>query len=338
MTQILTAQGIQLAYERFGKPQDPCVILIMGLGAHMRIWPDALCQSIASQGFQVIRFDNRDSGQSSLMTEQGSPSLWRTWVHTKLKRKPNLPYTLKDMGKDVIGLMDALSIESAHLVGASMGGMIAQILAAKKRKRVRSLTSIMSAASSPGLPGPKLSVLLQLAKRPPPFNREAALRYTMRMNRLIGSPDYPLNDEELQQLAEISLERAAPACGFKRQLAAVTAAGDRRALLSKIKAPTLVIHGSADPLIPVRMGMDAASAIKKSKLKIIDGMGHDLPPALLPKLSKLLGKHLKKAEKKWQKKQLKASLACRPVKNEPVAGSQQTVAPTPLHSYPSSQQ
>ncbi|ASP40519.1 alpha/beta hydrolase [Bacterioplanes sanyensis] len=305
MTVIRTPDGIELAYECFGQPHHPSVILIMGLGAHMHIWPDALCQAIAEQGYQVLRFDNRDVGRSSALAEHGTPSLLRTWLHTKLKRKPNIPYTLKDMSRDVIALMDALDIDSAHLVGASMGGMIAQILAAKKKKRVRSLTSIMSAASSPGLPDPRLKVLLQLAKRPPPYNREAAVRYNMRMNRLIGSPGYPLDDEQLRELAETSLARSNDPAGFKRQLVAVTAAGDRRPMLGKIKAPTLVIHGSDDPLIPLRMGIDTAAAIRKAKLKVIHGMGHNLPPALVPRLTKLLAKHLKRAEKKWQKKQLK---------------------------------
>ncbi len=303
MTRIRTPAGIELAYERFGAPHHPTVILIMGLGAHMRIWPDALCQALAQQGFQVLRFDNRDVGHSSSLAAQGTPSLLRTWLHTKLKRKPEIPYTLKDMARDVVALMDALEIDSAHVVGASMGGMIAQILAAKKRKRIRSLTSIMSASSSPRLPGPKLKVLLQLVRRPPPNDREAAIRYTMRMNRLIGSPGYPLDEQQLRQLAETSLERANDPSGFKRQLVAVTSAGDRRRLLAKIKAPTLVIHGRDDPLIPLRMGLETAAAIRKAKLKVIDGMGHDLPPRLLPKLTRLLSKHLIKAEKKWQQKQ-----------------------------------
>lgn len=303
MTQFQTADGIRLVYETFGQTPHPAVIMIMGLGAHMRIWPDELCQRIAAAGFYVIRFDNRDVGASSQMTDQGSPSLLKAWLQQKMQRQADVPYTLKDMSRDVLALMDELQLPSAHLIGASMGGMIAQILAATKRKRVRSLTSIMSAGRAPGLPDPNLKVLLQLAKRPTPLNREASIRYTMRMNRLMGSPAYPLNDIELRQLAETSYDRAGSPCGFKRQLAAITAAGDRHHLLQKIKVPALVIHGSDDPIIPARMGADTAAAIRKSKLKIIQGMGHDLPPALVPKLSKLTLKHLKKSEKKWQSRQ-----------------------------------
>lgn len=302
MTHIRTPDGIELAYERMGNPADPAVILIMGLGAQMRIWPDSLCQALVDKGYQVVRFDNRDVGRSSQMDHHGNPSLLATWLVTKLKRKAQVPYTLKDMSRDVLALMDELEIDSAHLVGASMGGMIAQILAAKHKKRVRSLTSIMSSATSPGLPDAKLKVLLQLAKRPTPFNREASIRYTMRMNRLIGSPAYPMDEMELRALAETSFERTTNPTGFKRQLVAITAAGDRSHLLRKIKLPTLVIHGTDDPLIPVRMGEDTAAAIRKAKLKVIQGMGHDLPPALVPQLAKMMGKHLKKAEKRWKKK------------------------------------
>lgn len=305
MTQIRTPEGIELAYESMGSPEHPAIILIMGLGAQMRIWPDQLCHNLVGQGYRVIRFDNRDVGESSQLHEHGNPSLLRAWLENKLKRNPQVPYTLRDMSRDVLALMNALNIDNAHLIGASMGGMIAQILAAKNQKRVRSLTSIMSSATAPGLPDPNLKILLQLAKRPTPFNREAAIRYTMRMNRLIGSPAYPMDEIELRQLAETSFERSGTPTGFKRQLVAITAAGDRRHLLKKIKVPTLVIHGSDDPLIPARMGEDTAAIIRKAKLKIVQGMGHDLPPALVPELTKILLKHLKKSEKKWHKRLLK---------------------------------
>ncbi len=302
MTEITTHSGLKLAYESFGEPTNPAVILIMGLGAQMKIWPDALCTAIAEAGYFVIRFDNRDVGRSSQFDQHGNPSLIKTWLQQKLQQKPKVPYTLRDMSRDVLALMNQLELDSGHLVGASMGGMIAQILAAKHRKRVRSLTSIMSAPRAPDLPDPNLKVLLQLAKRPPPLNREAAIRYTMRMNRLIGSPAYPMDEFELRQLAETSFERSGTPGGFKRQLVAITAAGDRSRLLQKIKVPALVIHGSDDPLIPARLGEDTAANIRKAKLKIIQGMGHDLPPALVPKLSRILIKHLQKSEKKWQRK------------------------------------
>lgn len=306
---IQTKDGIHLAYERFGDRHKPCVIMIMGLGAHMRIWPDALCQGIADNGYQVIRFDNRDVGLSSHLDEQGNPSLLKVWLTHKLNKKPNLPYSLKDMSKDVVALMNALDIDSAHLVGASMGGMIAQILATQKRKRVRSLVSIMSAASSPGLEDTKLSVLLRLARRPRSKKPEKQLRYSMKMHRLIGSPDYQLDELALREQVVQSMRGPHNPLGVKRQLVAVTAAGDRRQKLAKINVPTLIIHGAQDPVIPVRMGVDTAEHIKRAKLKVVEGMGHDLPPALLPSFVHMICKHLHKAEKRLYKKQLKQQAA-----------------------------
>ncbi|TNC91157.1 MAG: alpha/beta hydrolase [Thalassolituus sp.] len=309
MTRVRTRDGIELAYESIGNPQDPPLILIMGLGAQMHVWPDSLCRNIAAKGFRVIRFDNRDSGESTALEEHGNPSIIRVWLGTRLaKKKPAVPYTLKDMARDVIALMDTLELDSAHVAGASMGGMIAQILAAKHRRRIRSLTSIMSSATAPRLPVSQLQMLLHLARRPGSRNRDAHIEYITRMNRMIGSPGYPMKDDELQRLAETSWERTASPLGFKRQLAAITHAGDRRRLLQKIKARTLVIHGADDPLVPVTMGIETAALIRRSKLKIIFGMGHDFPEALVPRLTRLMVRHLKKSEKKWQARQLRKSL------------------------------
>ena len=309
MTRIKTRDGIELAYETFGNDTAPPVILIMGLGAHMRIWPDSLCRQMAASGFRVIRFDNRDSGASTSLDEHGSPSIVRVWLGSRFaSRKPRVPYTLKDMAGDVIALMDTLGLPSAHLVGASMGGMIAQILAARHKRRVRSLTSIMSSATPPKLPVTQLQMLLHLARRPDASDRDAYVSYITRMNRMIGSPRYPMSDAELEQLAESSWERSGNSTGFRRQLVAITHAGDRRHLLAKIKARTLVIHGADDPLVPVTMGIETASLIRRSKLKVILGMGHDFPEALVPRVSRLIVRHLKKSEKKWHSRQLKKQL------------------------------
>uniref|UniRef100_UPI00260FC119 alpha/beta fold hydrolase n=1 Tax=uncultured Paraglaciecola sp. TaxID=1765024 RepID=UPI00260FC119 len=261
MTRIRTRDGIELAYESMGPEDAPPVILIMGLGAQMHVWPTSLCQRLVDAGFRVIRFDNRDTGASTSLDEHGNPSLIRVWLGRRLKRKPRVPYTLKDMSRDVIALMDELGLPSAHLVGASMGGMIAQILAAKKRKRVRSLTSIMSSASAPKVPVSQLQVMLKLARRPLQRDRDEHFRYITRMSEVIGSPGYPMSEAEIQRLAETSWERTSSPLGFKRQLVAITHAGDRRRLLQKIKARTLVIHGADDPLIPVTMGIETASLI-----------------------------------------------------------------------------
>ena len=302
MTRICTRDGIELAYESMGPEDAPPVILIMGLGAQMHVWPTSLCQRIVDAGFRVIRFDNRDTGASTSLDEHGNPSLIRVWLGRRLNRKPRVPYTLKDMSRDVVALMDELGLPSAHLIGASMGGMIAQILAAKKRKRVRSLTSIMSSASAPKVPVSQLQVMLKLARRPLQRNRDEHFRYITRMSEVIGSPGYPMSEAEIQRLAETSWERTSSPLGFKRQLVAITHAGDRRRLLQKIKARTLVIHGADDPLIPVTMGIETASLISKAKLRVITGMGHDFPEALVPKLSRLLIKHLNRANTEWQQK------------------------------------
>ena len=302
MTRIRTREGIELAYESLGPEDAPAVILIMGLGAQMHVWPTSLCNRLVEAGYRVIRFDNRDTGRSTALDDHGNPSLIRVWLGRRLKRNPKVPYTLKDMSRDVLALMNELDIPSAHLVGASMGGMIAQILAAQKRKRVRSLTSIMSSASAPRVPVSQLQVMLKLARRPLQRDREEHFRYIARMSEVIGSPGYPMSDKEIQRLAETSWERTSSPMGFKRQLVAITHAGDRRRLLQKIKARTLVIHGADDPLIPVTMGIETASLIRKAKLRVITGMGHDFPEALVPRLSRLLIKHLSKAEQDWQKK------------------------------------
>lgn len=307
MTRIMTKQGVELAYETMGDIDAPAVILIMGLGAQMHVWPTSLCYRLVNAGYRVIRFDNRDTGRSTNFNEHGNPSLIRVWLGRRFNRKPRVPYTLKDMSTDVLHLMDELQLDSAHLIGASMGGMIAQILAAKKRKRVRSLTSIMSSATAPRIPVNQLQVLLQLARRPAANNREAEnreehIRYITRMNRIIGSPGFPMSDEELLRLAETSWERTSSPLGFKRQLVAITHAGDRRRFLQKIRTRTLVIHGADDPLIPVNLGIETASLIPNAKLKVVLGMGHDFPEALVPKLSKMVIKHLDKAEEQWYKK------------------------------------
>ncbi|MBT0586131.1 alpha/beta hydrolase [Alteromonas sp. SM 2104] len=270
----------------------------MGLGAQMTVWPDELCDGLAQKGFRVIRFDNRDTGLSSQLDEHGTPSLLKTWLSRRLPIQSNIPYQLEDMANDVLELLRALNIKRAHLVGASMGGMIAQILAANYKKKVVSLTSIMSTIAPPALSAPTVKVMLKLARRPRQSSREAAIRYTMRLNRLIGSPAYPVDDMTLRQQATANIERAYNPSGFKRQLAALTASGDRRHLAAKIKVPTLVIHGADDPIIPVVGGHTTARLIRKSKLRIVDGMGHNLPPALIDKMTKWIAKHAKRADRK----------------------------------------
>lgn len=297
MQTIQLASGISINYQDSGKKSAPTIIMIMGLGAQMTVWPEELYQGLVEKGFRVIRFDNRDVGLSSQLDELGRPSLLRNWLSKRLPLRSNIPYKLEDMANDVLQLMSALKIKKAHLVGASMGGMIAQILAAKSKKKILSLTSIMS-SSSYAASSPKLSVLLQLARPPKKANREAAIRYNVKMNRLIGGTAYPIDDSTLLEQATLNIDRAHNPAGVRRQLVAITASGDRHKQLKKIKAPTLVIHGSDDPIIPVTGGQDTAARIRKAKLKVIDGMGHNFPPVLMSQMTKWIVKHVVKAEKK----------------------------------------
>jgi pimeloyl-ACP methyl ester carboxylesterase len=310
MQSIKLANGISISYQDCGNKSAPVIILIMGLGAQMTIWPDELFHGLVDKGFRVIRFDNRDVGLSSQMDELGNPSLIKTWLSRRFSLRSNTPYKLEDMAKDVLALMSALKIKKAHLVGASMGGMIAQIIAANHKKKVLSLTSIMSSSSYSALSGPNLKVLLKLANRPRKSNREEAIRYNIKMNRLIGSPAYPTKESTLRHNATLAINRAYNPAGVKRQLVAITASGDRRHTMKNIKARTLVIHGTEDPIIPISDGKHTAALIKKSKLKVVDGLGHDFPALLMNKMTKWIAKHAKKAdkrrlEKKVSKKRLK---------------------------------
>ncbi|MFT2090204.1 alpha/beta fold hydrolase [Paraglaciecola sp. 2405UD69-4] len=297
MHSVSFSSGISINYQDTGKKSAPVIILIMGLGAQMTVWPEELYLGLVEKGFRVIRFDNRDVGLSSQLDELGQPSLIRSWLSKRLPLKANIPYKLEDMANDVIQLMAALKIKKAHLVGASMGGMIAQILAAKHKKKVISLTSIMSSPSA-ATSTPRLGLLLKLARPPFKTNREAAIRYNIKMNRLISGRNYPIDESILRNHAALNIDRAHNPAGVKRQLVAITSSGDRRRLLKKIKAPTLVIHGSDDPIISVAGGQDTAARIRKSKLKVIDGMGHNFPPILMKKMTKWIAKHATKAEKK----------------------------------------
>lgn len=302
----ITSSGIHLHYQDHGNKQAPTLILIMGLGAQMTVWPDSFIHYLVNQGFRVIRFDNRDTGLSSKLDEHGQPNLIAQALKRKLKMTAKPPYTLDDMAQDVIDLMDALEIKKAHIVGASMGGMIAQIMAAKFRKRCKSLTSMMSSSGNPKLPKANLKVVWQLiSNRRPNRNQEAAIQQTIKLNQILGSPEYPMDELELRRLAERNIKRSYHPPGFKRQLAAITSSGNRVPLLQRIKVPTLIIHGSDDPLIPVQAALDTAIHISKSKIRIVRGMGHNIPSTLGEPLAKMIFKHIRKTEMKLARKALK---------------------------------
>ena len=285
------ANGIHIEYETFGDASNPPILLIMGLGAQLLLWPEEFCRALADAGHYVIRYDNRDVGLSSKITHAGKSRLMRAAIASTFRLPVRAPYTLEDMAHDALGLMDGLGLRAAHVVGASMGGMIAQILAARHPERVASLTLIMSTSGNPRLPGPSLKIKLRLVKRPPLLDRESLIRYSMETWRLIGSPDYPSEESALRQKVERSYDRSHYPQGLARQTLAIIASGSRVPLLRRITAPSLVIHGQHDPLVPVAAAHDLARHIPHARLEIIKGMGHDLPPAPLQRITRLLLDH-----------------------------------------------
>jgi pimeloyl-ACP methyl ester carboxylesterase len=303
MQNIEIANGITLSYEDIGKRKAPTIIMIMGLGAQMTVWPDELYYGLANKGYRVIRFDNRDVGLSSHLDDLGTVNPLKVWLAKRTPLKAHLPYSLDDMANDVIELMAALKVKKAHLVGASMGGMIAQLISAKHPKKVRSLTSIMSSSSGTKLTPKNINLLLKLAKlQRTSTTRQGAILYNIKLNQLIGSPHYPQHEDLLRKQAIKHIDRAHNPSGFKRQLAAITASASRDNLLSQIKTPTLVIHGEADIIMPLAVGEKTAAQIRRSKLKVVPGMGHNFPPDLMEKMTKWIAKHVKKAELKHLKK------------------------------------
>lgn len=290
------ANGLRLEYDEFGAKDQPAMLLIMGLGTQMTAWPVPMCRALANSGFRVIRFDNRDIGLSEKMEHARAPGMLAYAFNRYLGLPVKAPYALADMAADAVGVLDALDLESAHIVGASMGGMIAQHVASGYPDRVRSLTSIMSSSGKPGLPEADPKVSRHLLARPKSPDRETLLAYLIKGMRMRESPAYRATDEELSNLMERSIERSYYPAGFTRQLAAIVSDGSRVELLKTIEAPTLVVHGDADPLVPLACGVDTARHVPYSRLEVIEGMGHDLPSRLVPRLAELIGEHANATE------------------------------------------
>jgi proline iminopeptidase len=281
-----------IEFEVLGNPAHPAIVLIMGLGMQLTSWPDAFCQMLVNGGYRVVRLDNRDSGLSARAPNGKYPGVMRTAAATLLGLRVRTPYALHDMAGDAVAVMDTLHIEQAHVVGASMGGMIAQVLAAHYPRRVLSLTSIMSSSGNPHLPWPSRRARQALLGRPAnPEDAESVVDHLVHVFAVIGSPAYPEPKEALRQRIKAGVQRAYVPAGTARQLLAVIASGDRRKLLRSIQAPTLVIHGRDDPLVPLAAGQDTAAQVPGSSLLVIDGMGHDLPAALLPQIANAVMAH-----------------------------------------------
>jgi pimeloyl-ACP methyl ester carboxylesterase len=279
--------GIIIEHDSFGSEDAEPMLLISGLGVQMTRWTAPFCQLLAAQGFHVIRFDNRDVGLSTHFADTPAPDLAAVAGALARGERPGVPYTLDDMAGDAVGLLMALGIERAHIVGRSMGGMIAQIVASEHPERTLTLTSIMSTSGNPGLPpsSPEaMAVLMQRAPHPSQ-DEKGFLDHSVRAARILGSPGFPFNEVAQRAQALSEAKRAYDPAGFGRQIAAVVASGDRRARLNTIAVPTLVLHGAADPLIPLAGGKDTAANIKGAELRVIEGMGHEIPPGLYESLA-----------------------------------------------------
>ena len=300
MPKIAVSGGLELEYEEMGDPNGPVILLVMGLGMQLVAWPDAFCQRLADQGFRVVRFDNRDIGLSSRLDHLGVPNINKQAIRYFLRLPLESPYSIDDMARDTLGLMDALGIERAHVVGASMGGMIAQNLAAAAPTRVASLVSIMSTTGSRKLPNPRPRAMRALLLPPPPAGDvEAAIQRMMQLFRIIGSKTYPAAESYLRNWVERHVRRSFNPPGAARQLLAIAASGDRTDVVRRIESPTLVLHGDEDPLLRVECGEATARAIREGggtgDFEAVHGMGHDFPvevvPGLAERIAAFCGRH-----------------------------------------------
>jgi pimeloyl-ACP methyl ester carboxylesterase len=292
----IQADRLTLEYESLGSPADPAIVLVMGLGMQMIMWPDAFCEMLVAKGFRVVRFDNRDVGLSTHLDQLGAPNVTIATLKYLLRLPIKSPYLIDDMARDTAALLDSLGIARAHLVGASMGGMIAQNLAASFPAKLASLTSIMSTTGKRSLPPPTSQARRALLQ--PPAKRgdiEGATRRLMHVLRAIGSKTHPPEEGYLRNLCERHVRRSYDPAGVARQLIAIAASGDRTAAVRRIKTPTLVIHGDEDPLVRPPCGEETARAIREgggdARLERIRGMGHDLPVPLLPQLAEIVARH-----------------------------------------------
>ena len=275
--------GIDIEYEEFGDRRGRPLLLIMGLGAQMILWREDFCEQLAARGHRVIRFDNRDVGKSSMLDHFGVPDVVAAMTAALTGQPVAAPYLLHDMAADAAALLQTLRIDAAHIVGASMGGMIAQALAIDHPARVRTLTSIMSTTGDRTLP-PARPEALGVLLMPPPANRQQSIERAVSVFRTIGSPGFPFDEAEVRDLAGRSYDRGFNPAGLARQLVAIIASGSRKDTLQSVRVPTLVIHGKDDPLVPVEAGYATSAAVPGAQLLIIEGMGHDLPRPVWPRV------------------------------------------------------
>ncbi len=283
---------VDITYDTFGDPANPPMLLIMGLSSQMIFWDEAFCRELATQGYWVIRFDNRDVGLSTKFREAGVPDLMELMMKVQQGEAVEAPYTLLDMAADAIGLLDALEIDAAHIVGASMGGMITQIIAIHYPERVRTMTSIMSSTSNPELPQPEPEAISILITPPPP-NRDEYIEYSVKTWKFLNG-ELSFDEDYIRKRSGRAYDRNYYPEGSGRQMAAILASGSRKEELRSVKVPTLVIHGDADPLVPVEGGKETAEVIPNAELMIIEGMGHSIPAEIAPKIIEAITQHARK--------------------------------------------
>jgi pimeloyl-ACP methyl ester carboxylesterase len=287
---VANANGIELNYDVFGDPQASPMLLIMGLASQMIAWDAEFCAALAARGFRVIRFDNRDIGLSTRLDHLGVPNVPQLLLAQLAGLPVKAPYTLSDMARDSVGLLDVLGIEAAHVVGASMGGAIAQTLAIEHPQRMLTLCSIMATSGDRSLPPPRPEAL-QLLTTPTPTDQAGYYRHYARIMRVLRGPGYPQDEARDLDRAAQNFARGLNPPGVARQIAAIMASGSRKAALATVRVPTLVIHGDADPLVPVECGIDVAETVPGSRRLIIEGMGHALPIALWPRIVEAIVMH-----------------------------------------------
>ena len=294
----VTANGLKIQIEEHGSASDPAVLMIMGLATQLVHWPPPMVESLVDAGYRVITFDNRDIGLSERLEHMSSPSPAMMLLGRAVRLGWLLaPYDLSDMADDTIGILDALALDEAHLIGVSMGGMIGQIVSAKHPKRIKSFTSIMSTTNNPALPRTRPEIVKAIIRaRSRRRTAEDQVEQSMQLLQMIGSPDGDRDDVALRQLVASSVARCNYPAGIRRQIAAIVASGDLRQWTRQITSPTLIVHGKVDPLTPYHGSVDMNGLIAGSRLEVIDGMGHDLPPRYLPRINELIRAHVSSAE------------------------------------------
>ena len=291
---IAAIDDVTLDYEVHGEPGAPAVLLVMGLGMPAAMWPDEFVRTLLDRGLRVVTFDNRDSGASTRLARLPVPNIGASMTRAMMGLRVTAPYSLTDMAIDAVAVLDAAGIDRAHVIGASMGGMIAQTVAILYPDRVLSLTSIMSTTGDPTLP-PATPEAMRVLLTPPPGDREGNVGRALEAWKVIGSPGYPFDEPRMRDLFGRAFDRGYNPGGVARQFAAIMKSGDRTTALRNVTVPSLVIHGAADPLIPVAAAHATASAISGAELLVIEGMGHDFPRGTWPPIIAAIGKHAARA-------------------------------------------